>query len=122
MLISIYFGAQYGIIGVAWSILFANVILVIIKMIVLAIKVKAKITHMFIEWFCAWRSAIIPTIIGCTYLTLPHTLESNIIFAIIFGTFIVIEFAFFPRLVGTEYQSSVYPYVEKIKNRIIGKK
>lgn len=122
MLISIYFGAQYGIIGVAWSILFANVILVIIKMIVLAIKVKAKITHMFIEWFCAWRSAIIPTIIGCTYLALPHTLESNIIFAIIFGTVIVIEFAFFPRLVGTEYQSSVYPYVEKIKNRIIGKK
>lgn len=122
MLISIYFGAQYGIIGVAWSILFANVILVIIKMIALAIKVKAKITHMFIEWFCAWRSAIIPTIIGCTYLALPHTLESNIIFAIIFGTVIVIEFAFFPRLVGTEYQSSVYPYVEKIKNRIIGKK
>lgn len=122
MLVSIYLGAQYGIIGVAWSILFANVLLVIIKMVALAIKVKAKITHMFFVWFIAWRSAVIPTIIGCTYLALPHTLVSNIIFAIIFGTAIVIEFTFFPRMVGPEYQSSVYPYIENIKNKIFGKK
>lgn len=120
-LLSLYIGAQYGIIGVAWGVLTSNLILVFIKMIALAIKVKANIYHMFITWVCAWKVAIIPVIIGCIYMIMSHTLLSNIIFAIIFGTTIIIEFAFFPRMVGQEYQSSVYPYVERIKHKLFNR-
>jgi hypothetical protein len=122
MLISLYIGAQYGIIGVAWGILIANLLLVFIKMITLAIKVEACIFHMFAIWVYSWKSAIIPVSIVCLYTLIPHTFISNIIFAIFFGTSIIIEFAFFPRVLGQEYQSSVYPYVEKIKNKIFGRK
>lgn len=121
-LTSLYIGAQHGIIGVAWSILIANLILVLIKMITLAVKVKANIGSMFTTWLLAWKSAIIPIIVGGIYMFLPHTIISNIVFALIFGITIAIEFAFFPQLVGQEYQSSVYPYVEKIKDKILGKK
>lgn len=118
MLVSLYIGAQYGILGAAWSILIANFTLVLIKMIALAIKVKARITRMFIVWINAWKSAIIPVIIGGIYMTLPHSIISNIVFAILFGIVIIIEFLFFPRMVGQEYLSSVYPLIEKIKNKI----
>lgn len=121
-LTSLYIGAQHGIIGVAWSILIANLILVLIKMITLAVKVKANIGSMFTTWLLAWKSAIIPIIVGGIYMVLPHTIISNIVFALIFGITIAIEFAFFPQLVGQEYLSSVYPYVEKIKDKILGKK
>ena len=121
-LTSLYIGAQHGIIGVAWSILIANLILVLIKMITLAVKVKANIGSTFTTWILAWRSAILPIIVGCIYMFLPHSIISNIVFALIFGITIAIEFAFFPQLVGQEYQSSVYPYVEKIKDKILGGK
>ena len=121
-LTSLYIGVQYGIIGVAWGILIANLILVLVKMITLAVKVKANICSMFTTWLLAWKSAIIPIIVGGIYMVLPHTIISNIVFALIFGTTIAIEFVFFPQLVGHEYQSSVYPYVEKIKNKIFSRK
>lgn len=121
-LTSLYIGVQYGIIGVAWGILIANLILVLVKMITLAVKVKANIGSMFTTWLLAWKSAIIPIIVGGIYMVLPHTIISNIVFALIFGTTIAIEFVFFPQLVGHEYQSSVYPYVEKIKNKIFSRK
>ncbi len=121
-LTSLYIGVQYGIIGVAWGILIANLILVLIKMITLAVKVKANIGSMFTTWLLAWKSAIIPIIVGGIYMVLPHTIISNIVFALIFGITIAIEFVFFPQLVGHEYQLSVYPYVEKIKNKIFNRK
>lgn len=121
-LTSLYIGAQHGIVGVAWGILITNLTLVLIKMITLAVKVKANIVSMFITWILAWKSAIIPVIVGCIYMSQPHSIISNIVFALIFGITIAIEFAFFPQLVGQEYQSSVYPYVEKIKNKILGRK
>lgn len=121
-LTSLYIGVQYGIIGVAWGILIANLILVLVKMITLAVKVKANIGSMFTTWLLAWKSAIIPIMVGGIYMVLPHTIISNIVFALIFGTTIAIEFVFFPQLVGHEYQSSVYPYVEKIKNKIFSRK
>lgn len=121
-LTSLYIGVQYGIIGVAWGILIANLILVLVKMITLAVKVKANIGSMFTTWLLAWKSAIIPIMVGGIYMVLPHSIISNIVFALIFGTTIAIEFVFFPQLVGHEYQSSVYPYVEKIKNKIFSRK
>lgn len=120
-LTSLYIGAQHGIIGVAWGILVANLCLVLIKVVALSIKVHAKISLTFFAWIKAWKPAIIPAIIGCIYTLLPHTLLSNIVFAIIFGVVLIIEFVFSPQMVGKEYVESVYPMVEKIKNKIIKK-
>lgn len=121
MLTSLYIGSRYGIIGVAWSIMIANVTLVFIKMIFLATKVNAKISSMFIAWVKAWKSAIVPIVIGCIYLLLPHTTTSNIMFAIVYGSVIIVEFTFFPNMVGREYKNTVYPIVNKLKNKILCK-
>lgn len=119
MLLSLYIGAQYGIIGVACGIMIANVTLVFIKMVFLAIKVEAKISEMFIAWIKAWKAAIIPVIIGFIYFFMPHSTLSNIIFAVVFGCIIVVEFIFFPSMVGTEYKSSVFPYIERVKSKLL---
>lgn len=118
-LISLYIGAQHGIIGVAWGVMIANLILVLIKMGALAVKVNANISKMVLVWINAWRSAIIPTFIGGAYMLIPHTMLSNIIFAIIFGIVILLEFVFFPQLVGNEYTATMYPFVKKIKRKIL---
>ena len=120
-LLFLYIGARYGIIGVAWGILIANISLVIIKMISLAFKVKAKISMMFSIWLKSWKPAILPVLIGCVYTIIPHNLIMNILFVMIFIGVLMVEYVVYPQIVGQEYLSSVYPIVEKVLNKIIKK-
>ncbi len=124
--LSLYVGAQYGIIGTAWGVFVSNLLLVLIKMVALAIKVKANIFEMFEAWIKAWKPAVLPAIVGCIYLFIPNMLLVNIVFGLFFVSIILIEFIFYPQIVGKEYCDSVYPIVEKsitqIKNLFISTK
>ena len=111
-LFCIYWGAKFGVLGIAFSLTFANVSLIILKMLVLSKKIGASWDIMFTKWFVACKVAIIPCFFGLIYLFLFRdnmTLASNIIFLLLFVLVIAIEFLFFPRIVGNEYSNTLYP-------------
>ena len=107
----IYWGAKFGVLGIAISLAFANISVIILKMIVLNKKLGASMRIMFSKWISSWKVAIIPSLLGIVYLIVFHnsTILSNIIFAIIFGLIVLIEFLFVPSLVGKEYTETIFP-------------
>lgn len=107
----IYWGAKFGVLGIAISLAFANISIIILKMIVLNKKLGASMGIMFYKWISSWKVAIIPTLLGIGYLLVFHnsTILSNIVFAIIFGLIVLIEFLFVPSLVGEEYMKTIFP-------------
>lgn len=110
-LFCIYWGAQYGVLGIAISLAFANISVIIFKMIVLNRQLGASVKTMFSKWLSSWKVAIIPSVMGILYLLVLHnsTVLSNIVFAVIFGLVIIIEFLFVPSLVGKEYLNTIFP-------------
>lgn len=112
-LVCIYIGAQYGIIGVAWGLFISNVSLIIIKMIALCLRIQSNLFEMFKCWFFAWKPAIIPGLMGIVYLGLPHSTLTNLIFAVLYGIIILVEFLLFPKIAGSEYCSTIYPIIIK---------
>lgn len=112
-LVCIYIGAQYGIIGVAWGLFISNVSLIIIKMIALCLRIQSNLFEMFKCWLFAWKPAIIPGLMGIVYLGLPHSILTNLIFAVLYGIIIFAEFVLFPKMVSREYCSTVYPMIFK---------
>ena len=124
-LLCIYIGTQHGIVGVAVSIVFANIIFILIKMIVLNFKVKANLATMFKTWFFAWKPAIIPVILGTLYILFLKQETFNImaiIFALVFGAVLIWEFAFCPSMVGKEYEKTIFPSVKKVRNKLLKRK
>ena len=117
-LVCLYIGAQYGIIGVAWGLFISNVSLIIIKMIALCLRIQSNLFEMFKCWLFAWKPAIIPGLMGVVYLGLPHSTLTNLLFAVLYGVIILVEFLFFPKIVGGEYCLSVYPMIKKIIDRL----
>lgn len=113
----LYIGAQHGITGVAWGLFISNVTLIVIKMIVLCLKIKTSLFEMFKCWLIAWKPAIIPGFVGIVYLGLPHNTLTNITFAVFYGIIIVTEFVFAPKMVGSEYCSTIYPMIAKFRVR-----
>lgn len=118
-LICLYIGAQYGTIGVAWGLFISNVTLIIIKMIALCIKIELSPIKMFKSWLIAWKPAVIPGLLGLIYLGLPHSTPINLIFAILYGIIIWVEFVIFPKMVSHEYYITIYPMVNKIIKKLI---
>ena len=112
-LICLYIGAQYGIVGVAWGLFISNISLIIIKMTALCLRIKSNLFEMFKCWLVAWKPAIIPGIVGVVYLGLPHTTLTNLMFAVLYGIIIFSEFVLFPKMVSSEYCSTVYPMIIK---------
>lgn len=119
-LFCIYWGAKYGVMGIAISLTFANISVIILRMLVLASKLGASKRIMFIKWITAWKVALIPAFIGFAYLFIfsNTTILSNAVFAILFGLVIIVELVFFPSIVGKEYRETVYPKVRTIGQKI----
>ena len=119
-LFCIYWGAKYGVMGIAISLVFANISIIILRMLILCKKIGANRGVMFKKWFSSWKVAIAPIILGTVYCFVfeQTTILSNIVFAIVFGLVVIIEFFCFPSLVGAEYKSTLYPRVLAIVNRI----
>lgn len=112
-LFCIYWGAKYGVMGIAASLAFANISVIILKMLVLNKKLGARKRIMFAKWISSWKVAILPIAIGSIYLLLiPQTsVLTDILFAIFFGGVILYEFIFRPSLVGDEYSKYIYPKI-----------
>lgn len=112
----VYWGAKYGVLGIAISLAFANITVIILKMLVLSRKIEADWKVMFKKWLVAWKPAIIPVVFGVFFLSFSHEpkLWDSIVFAVIFGMIIIMEFLVFPKSVGEEYSSSIYPSIRKI--------
>ena len=64
-------------------------------------------------WLFAWKPAIIPGLMGIVYLGLPHSILTNLIFAVLYGIIILVEFLLFPKIAGSEYCSTIYPIIIK---------
>lgn len=123
-LFCIYWGAKFGVMGIAISLAFANISVIILRMIVLNTKLGASKRIMFVKWITAWRVAFPPALLGLVYLmAFPETtVLSNIVFAVLFGMVILAEFAFLPSFVGREYKETIYPKVKgMIEKRIVHK-
>lgn len=119
-LFCIYWGAKYGVIGIAISLAFANISVIILRMLVLNYKLGASKRIMFAKWISAWKVAIIPALIGLVYLIVfPNTsILANVIFAVLFGIVIISEFVLMPSFVGKEYKETIYPKVQGLLGRI----
>lgn len=118
-LLCLYIGAQYNIKGVAWGIFASNFIMVMLKMILLNLKIKSNLIQMYICWIKAWKSAILPVSVGLVYsFIFPHSIINNAIFVFIYGIILLMEFLYFPDLIGKEYKVSVYPKVKNIMNKL----
>lgn len=112
-IICICWGAKYGVLGIAVSLAFANISVIILKMIVLNKQLGASMRIMFSKWISSWKVAVAPSLLGIGYLILFHnsTALSSVVFAIIFGLTIIVEFIFLPSWVGKEYTKTIYPII-----------
>ena len=119
-LFCIYWGAKFGVMGIAISLTFANVSVIILKMLVLSKKIGASWSVMLMKWLAAWKSAIAPIIMGVAYLLSfkNPTIGSEIVFAVLFAIVVVLELLAFPNVMGKEYINTLYPYVQRITNKI----
>lgn len=115
-LFCVYWGAKYGVLGIAISLAFANISVIILKMLVLSHKIDADWKVMFKKWVVAWKPAIPLVVIGMVFLLVfPNpSLWMTIAFAVIFGFVMLAEFILIPRFVGEEYEKTIYPTIKKI--------
>ena len=113
-LFCIYWGVKYGVLGIAVSLAFANISVIILKMVVLNRKLGASMRIMFTKWLSAWKVAILPIVIGMVYLLLfpKTTLLIDVLFALVLGGVLLYVFLFRPMLVGVEYTSTLYPIIK----------
>lgn len=110
----IYWGCKNGVEGIATAITLVSIFIICIKIIVISRYIKMNLGVIVKALLKTWKPMALLLIIGIPYLMIPHSLLLNILFAVCFGTIIVIEFVFFPHLVGKDYCEMVYPLVKKV--------
>lgn len=116
-------GFKWGIIGVAFGMLFANVFIIFIKLHIITYKVESDIFKVVLHIFSAWRFAyvLIPIMI-LTHIVLPKTIVGDIINLIIFGTIVFILFILTPNIVGKTYKEGAYKSMKsRFKQKITSK-
>lgn len=121
----IYLGAQYGIEGVAWAVLLANFIIVMVKLFYLNSRSGAEIAKMLQIFLRALIPAFPIFVIGVIFGFLPDNFNVRILFAVVTGAVLSIEMAIYPRILGGEYSQVIYPKVamviKNIKMQIVPK-
>lgn len=115
--LALYIGSKYNVIGVAFGLVIANVLMILIKMSILCIKIDGNIIDMLAHWVKAWKPIILLSALGILYIiAVPnHSVVVNILFAALYAIAIIVEFVLCPRLVSSEYVTTVYPMVEKVR-------
>lgn len=122
-LFCIYWGTKYGVMGIAISLAFANISVIVLKMFVLSKKIDADWKNMFKKWVVAWKPAGILIPIGILFhITIPNpSLFASLAFAIFFAFVIITGFIFFPMTIGKEYEATIYPVVNNFLRKNIKK-
>lgn len=119
MLGALYVGAQYGIEGVAFSLVFANVLSILIKMTALIKYIDTNGFLVLKEFVVSMKPSVLLILVGSIYLIFfaNGTFIANTIFAIIFGIVLFLEFIVYPQMVSYKYLKTIEPY----KNRVLRK-
>lgn len=118
-LAGIFIAGNYGINGIATSVVIVNFITIASKNCYIAYKLDISISSAFMTILNSWKIAyiVIPLFV-IIQIILPHNLTGNIINALIMGAIFLIAFLFFPSLVGKQYKAEIYPSVlAKIKRK-----
>lgn len=118
----LYIGVKFGIRGVATSIVVANIINILIKVISLSIKVKVPLGKVFIAWVTAWKPIIGIILISIPYFMISHNLIINIAYAVVFGLVLLWEFIIHPESVSSEYKQLSQPYIDMAVQKIFKKR
>lgn len=118
-LIFIYFGAQHDILGVAIAILCSNLIVVIFKYLYLCNKSKSKISKFLMIAIKSWIPSIPILTVALLLLLLPQHIVSEIVNALVLCTICVLLLVKYPKFVGEDYLTILYPKVEVVLQRII---
>jgi len=117
MLGAIYIGSLYGIVGVAYSVVIANTIAILIKMTVLCKHIEVSVVSVLKVFCSSLKPVLLLCIVGVIYLFISDRLSFfvNILFAIVFGICIIVEFILLPQLVSNRYVKLIEPYRKKFK-------
>lgn len=118
-ILGIYLGCFYGIIGVATSVTLTTILTIFLKIIVLSIKLNMNLLSILFALIVSWKPLIYLLIICIPYMMVSHDLTTNIVFAIMSGIVIVVEFLIFPKMVGNEYCKTIGPVIGNIKKKFI---
>lgn len=111
-------GAQYDILGVTVAILLSNLVVVICKFIYLCYKSNASLGQLMIIALRSWKPSIPVLLLGLVLLLLPQSIMSEIIVAIILSGLCLLLLVRFPRFVGEEYTTLIYPKVEVLAAKL----
>ena len=118
---AVVIGARFGIVGVAIALLIANVSIILLKVVVLAIRIDANVWGVLSRLLVAMKSSIPLAVVGVPFVLLvpsPNWLVQSG-FALLFACVIVYEFLCQPRWIGLEYVNTVYPRLVSLKQKFL---
>ena len=113
-------GARYGIYGVSIAVVFANFVMIFIKLSYITRYINYSFRGILMTIIYSWKSMII-LVPFCvvTSLLVPNNIEGYFVKLIVFILITFILFLVFPSIIGKEYRELVYP---KIINKLMRKK
>lgn len=116
--IFVILGAQFGIIGVAVSIMISNIVVILLKVFFLAKNIDASIIKIFSIMFFSMKPVLPILIVGIPFAFIANkTLIQMVVFAVIFTLIVLYEFVFKPTWVSKEYCNTIYPKVKNFLNK-----
>ena len=108
-------GAYFGIYGVAIAVVFANFIMIFIKVSYIAKHIELRGGAIVKVIVNAWQPLFVyMPVIGLLFFILPHTLVGDIVITFSFVFLTIVMFIFCPMLVGKKYHEEVYAKVRNI--------
>lgn len=122
MLLFLYIGCQYDILGVSIAVFIANLLTVTVKLLYLIRKSGASIRKIVTISVLVWKPSV-PIIMAGILLVviLPTSFVGQIIIAVTLIGIVLVELFFFPSFVGEEYTRLVFSKLLPIKEILISK-
>lgn len=116
MLGALYIGSTYGIVGVAYSVVIANTMAIIIKMTVLCRHIEISVVSVLKVFFSSLKPSLLLCLVGVIYIFISDRMSflENLLFASVFGVCVFVEFILYPQLVSKRYVQLITPYRNKM--------
>lgn len=117
--VGVFIGANWDIIGVAISVVVANVIVVFAKLTYIAIKIDVSKKEAIKSVLETWKvSLFLLPLALCVLPFIPNTLTGNIMYAVYYVLALVIPVCVFPALFGRRFKAEVYDVLlRKLKQK-----
>ena len=116
--VGVVIGAKYGIYGVSIAVVFANFIMIFIKLSYITRHIDYSFRCVMLTIIQSWQSMIILLpICVITSLLLPHNIGGYLIKLVVFVLLSVTLFLVFPSIIGKQYKEEVYLKILNIVKR-----